>query len=343
MKSSLQKFRIFVPAAVMAFYLFVPTSDARDIPIEGSGQSIDQMVQQVDKLVQEMTALTNNLKEAIHPETLRKTVEELNRTLQNASQTLSPQGDLTVTAQRSLSKLEDAIEQFRDVATRVNLGQGSVGRVLNDEVFAQELETALRGINQFLGQASGVQFFINLSAEELDAYDGARGQAQVEIWPTSNRYYRAGIAVDPRGSQRTTVTTTRVGDVVTTTQTTQVVKEALLYSAMAGVVLKDRLDLGLGVLYSFGTLRVAGLLGPVGAEWRYRLVNELYVRPAAVGRTNGESSFANRIYAQVQPWSIFYVSAGVEALERVDGQIPFSFGAGIRFSDDHIKTLFSFL
>src|SRR3954463_12756349 len=111
-----------------------------------------------------MTNLTDNLKDAINPEDLRKTMRQLNVTLENASKTLAPEGGLNQTAQRTLAKLEDAIEQLRDQMARVNRGEGSVGMLLNDPSYAEEIRQAIRNVNLLLSKVGGIRFQVDVGA-----------------------------------------------------------------------------------------------------------------------------------------------------------------------------------
>ena len=161
---------------------------SQDIPVGEKSQDMQHLVNQVDGLVSEMTKLTGNLREALKPEELRSTMLQLNKTLENASKLLSPEGGLNTTAQRTLAKLEDAIEQMRDMMTRVNHGEGSLGMLLNDPVYAEEIRKALENINRILNRVAGSRFVINLGAEKLPAYKGTRGFFQLGIWPQPFRY-----------------------------------------------------------------------------------------------------------------------------------------------------------
>ena len=116
----------------------------REIPVGAGAGDMQAIVGRVDQLVGEMTHLTTNLKQAIRPEELRETMKQLNRALENASKTIAPEGSLNQTAQRSLAKLEDAIEQLRLIMTRINKGEGSVGMLLNDPVYAVEMREAIK-------------------------------------------------------------------------------------------------------------------------------------------------------------------------------------------------------
>ncbi|MEN9722302.1 MAG: hypothetical protein RJB38_288, partial [Pseudomonadota bacterium] len=163
---------------------------SREVPVGSSSQDMQQVVSEVNSLVKEVTSLTQGLKEAIKPEELRSTLQQLNRTLENASRALSPEGQMTTTAQRTLSKLEDAIEQLRDIAIRINRGEGSVGKLLNDPYYAESVKELLQNANRLLNKVSGMRFVVDLSGISLPKADGSRGAFMVSIWTRSDRYYR---------------------------------------------------------------------------------------------------------------------------------------------------------
>ena len=139
----------------------------REIPVGTGAGDMQAVVGRVDQLVGEMTNLTANLKQAIRPEELRDTMKQLNRALENASKTIAPEGSLNQTAQRSLAKLEDAIEQLRLIMTRINKGEGSVGKLLNDPVYADEIHEAIKNVNRLLGKVSDLRLTVDVGGQKL--------------------------------------------------------------------------------------------------------------------------------------------------------------------------------
>lgn len=315
---------------------------SQDIPVGEKSQDMQHLVNQVDGLVSEMTKLTGQLREAIKPEELRSTMQQLNKTLENASKLLSPEGGLNTTAQRTLAKLEDSIEQMRDMMTRVNHGEGSLGMLLNDPVYAEEIRKALENINRILNRVAGSRFVINMGAERVSGYNGTRGFFQLGIWPEPSRYYLVGAAIDPRGKKTTTTTKTTAGGITSTTQTEVIEDSALLLSVMLGKVFWKRLDVSAGILHSDGTISTALNLGPVDNEERLILRLDSFAR----GKTAG-GGLDGRLTAQIRPFapksvlSPFYVRGGLDALRKVDGQMAWSYGAGITFDDQDISVLFA--
>lgn len=310
------------------------TKGGREIPVSGESQDVQHLVGRVDDLVSQMTGLADNLKQAINPEDLRRTMKQLNQTLENASKTLSPDGGLNQTAQRTLAKLEDAIEQLRDQLTRVNKGEGSVGMLLNDPTYAEEIRQAIRNINHLLNKVSDVKFVVNLGGELMTGYNGGRGWFNLAIWPNKERYYLLGISSDSRGQISNMTVVTTAGGITTTTQTQTTNQTSLLFTGMLGKIFFDRFDGAVGVLYNDAAASLSIRLGPTGAEERIQLKNDVYVR-------NSASGINDRITLIAMPHPNVYLVGGIESFSSHNGQTPLIFGGGITFTDEDIKLLFA--
>jgi phospholipid/cholesterol/gamma-HCH transport system substrate-binding protein len=314
--------------------------NGRDIPVGENNQDVTAVVNQVQDLVKEMTSLTTNLKQSINPQELRQTMTQLNRTLEAASKTLSPEGGLNTTAQRTLAKLEDAIEQLRDQMTRINKGEGSVGMLLNDPAYADEIRDAIRNVNRLLSKVGGIRFVVDLGAEQIAAFDGSRGWFKLKISPKPDRYYLLGISVDPRGKLTVINTTTTSGGSTVTTQQTSVEQSGLLFTAMLGKVYYNRIDLSVGALHGDGTASVAFHLGPAEHEDMLSLRSDTYSRGRGFG-LDDRLSVSTRPFPRQTAMSNIYVRGGLESVKKVDNRLAYFYGAGLTFDDDDIKLLFS--
>lgn len=315
-------------------------SNAQEIPVGKNNKDMDKILEQSGKLMEEMTELTKNLKEGLQPKELRETIQQLNKTLAAASKTLSPEGGLNATARRSLEKLEKAFEAMQMQMERINRGEGSVGRLLNDPVYADEMLKAMKGLNKLLGQAATIEIFLRLGAEQLPQYEGGRGFFQLSIYPNPTRYYLLGITVDPRGRRTVLNTTTTSGGTATTVNTEQTEEGGLLLTGMLGKIFWKRLDLAAGALHGDGAVSAGLHLGPTGYESMFTVKNDIYVRGQGIG-------VQNRLIGIVRPFAMnehlgsVYLSGGLESLKKVGGKTNYSFGAGVTFSDNDIKLLFA--
>lgn len=314
---------------------------SRQVEVGEKAVNMEEMMSQLNSVMGEVKGITSSLNESINPEEIRTTIRQLNKTLEEASKTFSPQGGLTQTAQRTLIKLEDTIEQFRDQMTRINQGQGSLGMVLNDPTYAEEMKKALLNLNKLLGRASEMRLNVQLGVNQLNSYNASRGEFQVAIWPRPNRYYLLGLASDPRGTITQDTVTTTVGGTTTVVQSTKVSQGGFAISAMVGTVMAHRFDVAVGVHHGDGAASLGFNLGPDDDTEMVQLKGEVYFR----GKTVNGSWTAEpdaRTFLILQPISIFYLSGGVEGFRRVNGNLSTSFGAGLRFDDEDIKLLFSF-
>ena len=310
----------------------------REIPVGENAQDIQALVSKVDSLVGEMTGLTKNLREGISPDELRQTLRQLNKTLENASKTLSPEGGLNQTAQRTLAKLEDAIEQLRDIMTRINRGEGSVGMLLNDPTYAEEIKKALHNLNKLLNKVGDFRFVLDIHIQQLNAYSGTRGGGSLAIWPTTSHYYLLGLDSDPRGTTTITQTYTTAGNVTTSTYSVATQANSLRLTGMVGkTLLQGRLDFSVGFLYGDGTGSVKANFGPADRIEMFSLRDDIY------GLQNN-GGIANRVSAIAHVIPFFpnlYLTAAMEDFRKVNGLFNFYYGGGISFDDEDIKLLFT--
>lgn len=308
---------------------------SREIPVGAESQDVQHIVGRVDELVNQVTGLANNLKDAINPEDMKRTLKELNTTLQNASKTLSPESGLNQTAQRTLAKLEDSIEQLRDLMTRVNKGEGSVGMLLNDPAYAEDIRTAIKNMNRLLSTVGDVRFNVDVGGVLLQGADaGGRGWFLLGIWPKPERYYLVGVAVDPRGKTTTTTTDTSVAGVaqprVTTSQTETT---GILFTAMLGRVWWRRVDTSIGVLYNDGAASLMLNL------WKNSYEDSIQARLDVYSR--GGTGIDGRVSLTVRPWMGTYLRVGGEGFLTRSPMNLFA-GAGVAFDDQDIRLLFAF-
>ncbi len=331
------------------FELWIPNANAqgktanKEVPVAEKSADVQQVMNQVNGLMIEVKSITTSLKESINPEEIRGAVKQLNKTLENAAKIISPEGSLSSSAQRSLLKLEDAIDQLRDQVTKINQGQGSLGKLLNDPVYADELQKALVNMNKLLNRANAMRLIVNLGIQNMPAHDGSRAAFEVAIWTKPDRYYLLGMVSDPRGSVTQTTTITQVGSSTPTTiQSTKIEKGGFGITGMIGRVFYQRFDLSLGLIYGDGAASLKFNLGPEETTDMLQIANDLYFRSKTdAGTWTVQPDFRSRLI--FQPFSVIYLTAGIEGVRKVSGQLPFLYGAGIRFDDDDIKLLFSFL
>jgi len=290
----------------------------------------------------ELTQLSKNLKEGLDPKDLRATVQQLNKTLDSVSKSFSPEGGLNSTARRALAKLEASFENLRQIMERINRGEGSVGKLINDPAYAEEMMKAMKNVNKFLNKANDIRFAINLGAEQIPVYDGGRGFFQLKIFPNPTRYYLIGISMDPRGRLNNTNTTTIAGGQTTQTRTEETQETGLLFTAMLGKIFYHRFDFSAGALHGDGAVSGIIHLGPKGQEEAFHVRTDIYMRGGRGISINDRLMFQLHPLMNSDVFKSVYVRGGLESTRKVNSKYAWSFGAGITFDDEEIKLLFAF-
>jgi len=314
----------------------------REVRAGKQAADLDKLMDSTDKLVKELTDLTKDINSALNPEDLKNTIKQLNKTLENAGKVLSPEGGINTTAKKALEKLDEAFDQLRQQMTKINKGEGSLGKLINDPVYAEEILTAMKNINTILFRVSQFRFVINMGAEQIPVYNGGRGFFQLALWPNRKRYYLLGISLDPRGQLLVTNTTTQSGGTETNVRTQQTTEGAFLLTGMMGKVFFDqRLDVSAGALHGDGALSLGLNLGPKLQEDVFVWRNDFYSRGRDIA-INNRSTLLVRPFASIPGMHSIYIKGGIDSLRKVDGKIAYLFGAGVSFDDDDIKVLFAF-
>ena len=107
-----------------------------------------------------------------------------------------------------------------------------------------------------------------------------------------------------------------------------------MLTVMLGKIYWDVLDLSIGAFNGDGAVSVGLNLGPSANRDVFQIKHDIYAR-------SGENSADGRLTFTIRPWLGTYVSAGLESYNRIDGRLPYFYGAGVSFDDEDIKLLFA--
>jgi phospholipid/cholesterol/gamma-HCH transport system substrate-binding protein len=118
----------------------------------------------------------------------------------------------------TLEDLGDAIHNISDITRKVDEGQGTLGRVVNDPGIAERVEETLDSANQIIGSIAHLETRIELRSEYDVPFKGTNSQIQpavknivgLRILPKPDKFYIIEAVSDPRGRQTRTLTTTAI-------------------------------------------------------------------------------------------------------------------------------------
>lgn len=109
---------------------------------------------------------------------------------------------------QSLSKLDDSMKNIQSITRKVDDGQGTIGKLVNDEQTVDKLNEAVGKLNKLLGGAERIKLDISVHGEYLrnnqsnfgdDAH--TKGYLSVQLQPLKDRFYTMQLISNPRGKK----------------------------------------------------------------------------------------------------------------------------------------------
>src|SRR5690606_17627315 len=100
---------------------------------------------------------------------------------------------------RGLARVDVITKNFEEVSDKLNSGKGTLGKLINDEKTVDDLNTAIAGVNEFIGTASKTQMSFDFHTEYLSDAEAAKTYVGVRIQPGLDRFYELGVIDDPKG------------------------------------------------------------------------------------------------------------------------------------------------
>ncbi|MCC7403907.1 MAG: MCE family protein [Bdellovibrionales bacterium] len=225
----------------------------------------------------------------------------------------------------SLSRIDTSLKNIEEITDKINRGEGTIGRLVNDEETVEELNSAIRNVNNFVGGAAEMETSIDFHSEYLSEVGDAKSFLGVKIQPGLDRYYELGVVDDPKGLVRSTSTTSTVnGGAPSTVEETKTYRNKIKFNALFAKNFYDFSIKG-GIFENSGGVGFDYYL--MQRRLRFSIeafdFNDLYVRA----------------YARYNFFKGFYVVGGGDNLLGDDGEASAFVGAGIFITNDDLKTL----
>lgn len=226
-----------------------------------------------------------------------------------------------------LEKFDAAAENIREVTEKINNGEGSVGRLVNDEDTINSVNEVLDNLNTILGRVGTLKAKFDYHSEYLTDVEEVRSFIGVKLQPGPDRYYELGIVQDPFGFD--------------TTKT--VVSEGTQNESFTETVTdEDRIRITALFAKNFYNFTLKGGLiestGGFGIDY-YAVDKKL--RLSAEFFNFNEASF--RTYMRYDLYSGIYILGGYNRLFTEQNRVNSPFlGAGLFLTNEDLASLASF-
>jgi len=227
--------------------------------------------------------------------------------------------------EESLARVDRSLKNIEEITGKINKGEGTLGRLINDDQTVEELNTAIQNVNNFLGGADKLETSLDFHSEFMTNSD-SKSFLGLRIQPGLDRYYEIDVISDTRGVT-SVENDTSVEDGVSHTQT---YKRTYINSfKFTGLFAKNFWDFTIkgGIIENYGGV---GLDYYLFGNRDIRLSTELYEFQALQWRAFMRYNFFHG----------FYLTAGGDNLLSKDqGKAAAFFGAGLFLTNDDLKLL----
>ena len=106
-------------------------------------------------------------------------------------------------AYSGLAKFDESLENVRSITDKINSGEGTVGRLINDEETIDGINEVVENLNNLLGGASRLRTSFDYHSEYLTSEGDIRSFIGVRLQPGADRYYEIALVQDPFGTDST--------------------------------------------------------------------------------------------------------------------------------------------
>ncbi|WP_291492403.1 MlaD family protein, partial [Desulfurella sp.] len=241
-------------------------------------------------------------------------------------------------------KLKLTLNELYGISSKINNGQGTIGKLVNRNSVYDNLNGSLKGINNIVGGYSRFKVKVNMNSQYLVRSKGSVSQVNIKLEPSPGHYYELGVASVPMGygntygeTQTTTYTTNNppsgqfYPSSVTTNTTQYSYSNSIKFNAL---IAKNFYNFTLlaGLLYSTGAVGVNYYVPDTGKNLK------IYARAFGFNSdNNGVSEDINAGVAYTFYRHIF-LDAGYDNITD-NSQRSIYLGGGIKFTDKDLKYL----
>jgi phospholipid/cholesterol/gamma-HCH transport system substrate-binding protein len=302
--------------------------------------SLDKLITQVSKVATSLTVVVDNLRDATEGDDSKpigkiiKNVETLTGDLAQLVREKRGEVSEMITAMKSaMVRIDKAMVNIEEISTKINEGQGTIGRLINDEQMGDSLDSAMETFGFFSDLTMKTDISIEAHTNSIPRQDGFRSYIGANIRTGLDRFYEVGLVSTPVGvlNEKTTTTTVGPGPSTITNEKT-VFENEYRFTVLVG---KNFYDFGIK----------AGLIentGGVGLEYT-TLRKRLKIGVDAFdfsGSDNEEDDMKLRPYIRYNIMKGVFVQGGGEDMLNERKRSVF-FGAGVFLSSDDLKGLLS--
>ena len=240
-------------------------------------------------------------------------------------------GDVRKLAQ-SFQATGDNLKLLTD---RINKGEGTIGKLLNDETTVKKINEAVDNVNSMLGGFNKMDLRLDMNAAQWEKRKDSRVGLGIEIAPRPDYWYSLGFASTPDG--KISQSSRTLSQIDPLTGLPMVVKDTIVTTDQAFTVSAQFAKRLGAAVFSAGIIEGKG-----GAGLELRTLDNDALRFGIIGydftKRDDKPNPRYRFTTSYQFWKGAYIQAGVQDIANKDLRTVF-FGGGLRWKDDDLKKM----
>ena len=235
---------------------------------------------------------------------------------------------------RDAEILEETLESVRTIAKRIEDGEGTVGKLINEDETYTSLNETLGSLNKAMKKGEQLQINVDIHGNYLTEIEATKGYLTLDIKPTPDKFYRLELVDDPEGlrdwTDTTTVTTTTPPGTTTTTTTEEVrTRDRLKFSVELGRRFHDT------------TFRLGYIESSFGLGFDHFWANDDLRFSVDLWDMDRETNPQVRLTSSLRFLEFFHLDVGAEDVANNERDPSLFIGFGLSFIDDDLKYILS--
>lgn len=312
--------------------------------IQKNSVVLDRLLQRVDNIAADIEDVTSEKADDI--KVTIQNAREISESIKNLVGT--SEGQVTQTGeelrgsiqklQRSIDSFEKSLKNLEKITGKVAQGEGTVGRLVNDDRIAENIENITEDASTFVRGVARLQTIVGLRTEYNYLANTFKTYFMVQLAPRPDKFYLLEVVDDPRGFREATTIVGQSSDRGSFSETTVKTSEKLRISFQFGKRIGPFTG-RFGIKESTGGIGMdLHLLGD-----RLMLSTDIFdTRSNQYPRVTGRATLA--VYKRY-----VHIIAGVDDVlnfQRTQGAaggfFDWFFGAQLVFNDEDLKNLLLF-
>jgi phospholipid/cholesterol/gamma-HCH transport system substrate-binding protein len=245
----------------------------------------------------------------------------------------------------SMATLNRSLQNVEAVTTRMEKGEGLIGKLASDKEFSDKVENTVNDASDFVTRLVRIQTEVTLHSELLANEQATKNYLRLRLIPRPDKYYEFELVDDPRG------VLTREVVVRSPPGSTEVANQEIRTTSFNRL----KFSAQFAKRYAFITLRFGLIESTGGLGFNLHFLDDhLELKTDAFEFANPAKDFPRiKTYLNVYFLRHLFVTGGADDLlnapqvEESTGRIlsgrDYFLGGGIYFNDDDLKSIFGAL